>query len=195
MQLPVKPLVCCRRRRLGRWSQAEVEMLLRKMEAGRKWAQMRDEWPGLGFANRTAVDLKDKWRNLEDVILKGKVMRTVQLSEGQKQRIHRCYRKYRFMTPASSSPDQSHSSLQQQQDALQKSADAMQPASPARQQQSSDSYRPTGDHDTASSPTQQQDGDDATAHTPITRSRARAYAVQQKQHGSPSGDSSKQMLQ
>lgn len=188
------PVVSPGRRRLGRWSQAEVEMLLRKMEAGRKWAQMRDEWPGLGFANRTAVDLKDKWRNLEDVILKGKVMRTVQLSEDQKQRIHRCYRKYRFMTPASSSPDQSHSSLQQQQDALQKSADAMQPASPACQQQSSDSYRPTGEHDTGSSPAKWQDGDDATAHTPMTRSRARAYAAQQKQQESPSGDSDERRL-
>ena len=161
------------------------------MEAGRKWAQMRDEWPGLGFAKRTDVDLKDKWRNLEDVVLKGKVMRTVQLSEDQKQRIHRCYRKYRFMTPASS-PDQSHSSLQQQQDALQSSADAMQPGSPAHQHQSSDSYRPTGDHDTASSPAKQQDGDDATAHAPMTRSRARAYAAQQKQQVSPSGDSQEQ---
>lgn len=164
-------------------------MLIRKMEAGRKWAQMRDEWPGLGFAKRSAVDLKDKWRNLEDVVLQGKVMRTVQLSEEHKQRIHRCYRKYRFMTPATSpdqsSFDQSHSSLQQQQAARQNATGAVQPGS-SDKQQSSDSYRPTDDH---GSPARQQNDDHTAAHTPMTRSRARAQAAQQKKQVRTSGES------
>lgn len=72
-------------------------MLIRKMEAGHGWARMRDEWVTLGFAMRSAIDLKDKWRNLEDAVLKGKVMRGVQLTPEQKDRILRCHRKYRSM--------------------------------------------------------------------------------------------------
>lgn len=72
------------------------------MEAGHNWAKMRDEWLSLGFAARSAVDLKDKWRNLEDAMLKGKVMRGTQLTPEQKDRILRCHRKYRSMLASTS---------------------------------------------------------------------------------------------
>ena len=75
------------------------------MEAAHTWAQIRDEWPILGFPKRSDVDLKDKWRNLEDVVLQGKATRTVKLTQEQKERIHRCHRKYRSME-AAGSPDQ-----------------------------------------------------------------------------------------
>lgn len=77
------------------------------MEAGYTWARLRDEWPTLGFVDRSAVDIKDKWRNLEDAVLKGKVMRHVRLSSDQRDRILRCHRKYRSMLAAV--PDQSGS--------------------------------------------------------------------------------------
>lgn len=92
-----------RRRKVGRWSQEEVAMLITKMEAGHFWAQIRNEWPKLGFPKRSDVDLKDKWRNLEDAVLKGRPTRTVKLTQNQMERIHRCHRKYRTMQ-ASASP-------------------------------------------------------------------------------------------
>ena len=142
-------MCCYRRRRLGRWSQEEVEVLITKMEAGRVWAQIRDEWPKLGFPSRSDVDLKDKWRNLEDVVLQGKPTRTVKLSEEQMARIHRCHRKYRLMQASVSpghlespqkgqaGPSDHESAPQQQPDSLhaQKAAD--------QTNKSSDSYRPT----------------------------------------------------
>ena len=80
----------------------ETDTLIKKMEAGHNWAKMRDNWPSLGFATRSAVDLKDKWRNLEDAVLKGKVMRGTQLTSDQKDRILRCHRKYRSMLASTS---------------------------------------------------------------------------------------------
>ena len=87
----------CRRRRVGKWDEVETDTLIRKMEAGHSWAKMRDDWPSLDFAARSAVDLKDKWRNLEDAVLKGKIMRGTQLTAEQRDRILRCHRKYRSM--------------------------------------------------------------------------------------------------
>lgn len=120
-------------------------MLITKMEAGRVWADIRDDWPTLGFPKRSAVDLKDKWRNLEDVVLKAKPTRTVKLTQEQMERIHRCHRKYRAMqAPApnrlrspheeQTGPDQD-SAPQEQDTAVAQAADK--DGSP------SDSYRPT----------------------------------------------------
>ena len=138
-----------RRRKMGRWTQEEVEMLISKMEAGRFWAQIRDEWPRLGFPRRSDVDLKDKWRNLEDVVLKGKPTRTVKLSEEQMARIHRCHRKYRVMQ-ASVSPGRLQSPPQQQtgppdQESMPQKQAAHDGAGQAADNKSnpSDSYRPT----------------------------------------------------
>ncbi|KAL0033080.1 hypothetical protein WJX79_001998 [Trebouxia sp. C0005] len=69
------PVISPERRRLGKWTQQEVESLIRKMEAAHHWCQIRDEWPRLGFPRRSDVDLKDKWRNLEGVVLHGKATR------------------------------------------------------------------------------------------------------------------------
>lgn len=100
---PGAPVISPGRRKVGRWSQEEVAMLITKMEAGHFWAQIRNEWPKLGFPKRSDVDLKDKWRNLEDAVLKGRPTRTVKLTQNQMERIHRCHRKYRTMQ-ASASP-------------------------------------------------------------------------------------------
>ena len=109
-------------------------MLITKMEAGRVWADIRDDWPTLGFPRRSAVDLKDKWRNLEDVVLKAKPTRTVKLTQEQMERIHRCHRKYRAMQAPS--PNRLKSPHEEQT-----SPAAIQAAD--KDGNPSDSYRPT----------------------------------------------------
>lgn len=148
--------LCSRRRKVGRWSQEEVEMLITKMEAGHFWAQIRNEWPRLGFPKRSDVDLKDKWRNLEDVVLKGKPTRTVKLSQDQMERIHRCHRKYRAMQ-ATASPSRLQSSRKEQVAA-----------------RSGDSYRPTEQTSSGEAGNDgDQDGNNKHAGSPmITRSKA-----------------------
>lgn len=121
-------------------------MLITKMEAGRVWADIRDDWPTLGFPRRSAVDLKDKWRNLEDVVLKAKPTRTVKLTQEQMERIHRCHRKYRAMqAPATNrmrSPREEQTSPADQDSTPKKQADtAMVQA--ADKDGDSVSYRPT----------------------------------------------------
>ena len=119
-------------------------MLITKMEAGRVWADIRDDWPVLGFPKRSAVDLKDKWRNLEDVVLKAKPTRTVKLTQEQMERIHRCHRKYRVMqAPA---PNRLRSPHKEQngpadQDSTPNKRAAVQAAD--KDGNLSDSYRPT----------------------------------------------------
>ena len=166
--------VCHRRRKLGRWSQAEVETLIRKMEAAHHWCQIRDEWPRLGFPRRSDVDLKDKWRNLEDVVLHGKATRTVQLTEEQKGRIHRCYRKYRVMEPAGS-PD-SHTAAEEQTQANMESSPAK------RHKSANDSYQPSDDHKSLSSSGSPSRRNNLLEMSPMTtRSKARAVAAGQPQ--------------
>ena len=166
---------------MGRWSQEEVEMLISKMEAGRFWAQIRDEWPRLGFPRRSDVDLKDKWRNLEDVVLKGKPTRTVKLTEAQMARIHRCHRKYRVMQASVSpgglqSPPKEHTNPPDQASPPQKQADHGQAAD--SQSNPGDSYRPTAGQ-TSSDGSDSAAGQDAQLHnipqkSPMTtRSKAR----------------------
>ena len=167
-----------RRRRLGRWSQAEVETLIRQMETAQNWAHIRDVWPTLGFPKRSAVDLKDKWRNLEDVVIQGKVTRTVKLSQEQKERIHRCHRKYRAMQPAVA-PVRSRSPAPQQ------GIPARLSSPPTKQDSSSDLYRPTTEQTSQSgsdSPLQKQsEGSKAAEVSPMTtRSKARADAAAQQ---------------
>ena len=148
---------------MGRWSEEEVAMLITKMEAGHFWAQIRNEWPTLGFPKRSDVDLKDKWRNLEDAVLKGRPTRTVKLTQDQMERIHRCHRKYRAMH-ASASPIRLRSPPKKQagpsdQDSLPKKQAA---------DKSGDSYEPT-------EPTSSDDGANAgnQSRSPmVTRSRA-----------------------
>ncbi|DBB04699.1 TPA: hypothetical protein ACH3X1_012753 [Trebouxia sp. C0004] len=171
------PVISPERRRLGRWTQQEVESLIRKMEAAHHWCQIRDEWPRLGFPRRSAVDLKDKWRNLEGVVLHGKATRTVQLTEEQKERIHRCYRKYRMMQPASS-PVASHSSAQKQTQVIEESSPAK------RHKSASNSYAPS-DEQKSSSTSGSPMKDIAAVVTPMTtRSRARA-SLQRQSSKSP----------
>ena len=155
-------------------------MLIAKMEAGRVWADIRDEWPTHGFPKRSAVDLKDKWRNLEDVVLKGKPTRTVKLTQEQTERIHRCHRKYRAMQAPSpnrlrsphaeqAAPIDQHSMPKGQADtaAMQASEKGGNP---------SDSYRPTPEP-TSSSDAGDAAGQDGHNHhktSPMTtRSKAR----------------------
>ena len=138
--------MCYRRRRVGRWSQAEVAMLITKLEAGRVWADIRDDWPTLGFPKRSAVDLKDKWRNLEDVVLKAKPTRTVKLTQEQMERIHRCHRKYRTMQAPSPnllrSPHEEHTGPADQDSAPKKQADSAAVQAADKDGNPSDSYRP-----------------------------------------------------
>ena len=142
------------------------------MEAAHPWCQIRDEWPRLGFPRRSDVDLKDKWRNLEGVVLHGKATRTVQLTEEQKERIHRCYRKYRLMQPASA-PVASHSSAQKQTQVIEES-------SPAKRHKSSDSYAPSDEQKSSSTSGSPMKKDVAAVATPMTtRSRARASGQRQ----------------
>ncbi len=143
------------------------------MEAAHHWCQIRDEWPRLGFPRRSAVDLKDKWRNLEGVVLHGKATRTVQLTEEQKERIHRCYRKYRMMQPASS-PVASHSSAQKQTQVIEESSPAK------RHKSASDSYAPSDEQKSSSTSGSPMKKDVAAVVTPMTtRSRARASGQRQ----------------
>ncbi len=166
-------LACDRRRRLGKWSQQEVESLIRKMEAAHNWCHIRDEWPRLGFPRRSAVDLKDKWRNLEGVVLHGKATRTVQLTGEQKERIHRCYRKYRAMQPASS-PVASHSSPQKQTQVIEESSPVK------RHKSASDSYGPSDEQKSSSTSGSPMKKDATPVLTPMTtRSRARASGQRQ----------------
>lgn len=171
--------LCYRRRRVGRWSQAEVAMLITKMEAGRVWADIRDEWPTLGFPKRSAVDLKDKWRNLEDAVLKGKPTRTVKLTQEQTERIHRCHRKYRAMQAPS--PNRLRSSHAEQAAPINQRSMPKGQADTAAVQAAdkggnpSDSYRPTPEPTSSSDAgTADQDGHNKHGRSPMTtRSKAR----------------------
>lgn len=48
------------------WTQEEVDALLKGVEkiGPGKWTKIKGEYPEI-FANRTSLDLKDKWRNIE----------------------------------------------------------------------------------------------------------------------------------
>lgn len=122
-------------------------MLITKMEAGRVWADIRDDWPTLGFPKRSAVDLKDKWRNLEDVVLKAKPTRTVKLTQEQMERIHRCHRKYRAMqAPATNrlkSPHEDQTGPADQDSTPKKLTDTAVVQAADKGGNPSDSYRPT----------------------------------------------------
>lgn len=121
------------------------------------------------------MDLKDKWRNLEDVVLHGKATRTVQLTGEQKGRIHRCYRKYRAMDPAGS-PD-SHTTAEEQNHANMES-------SPAKKHKSAtDSYQPSDDQKSLSSSGSPLRCNNLVEMSPMTtRSKARAVAAGQPQN-------------
>ena len=128
-------------------------MLIAKMEAARVWADIRDEWPKLGFPKRSAVDLKDKWRNLEDVVLKAKPTRTVKLTQDQMERIHRCHRKYRTMQ-ASVSPSRFKSPHREQtgpaDSTPKKQAETAAVEAADISRNPSDSYRPTPEQSSSS---------------------------------------------
>lgn len=155
-------------------------MLIAKMEAGRVWADIRDEWPTHGFPKRSAVDLKDKWRNLEDVVLKGKPTRTVKLTQEQTERIHRCHRKYRAMHAPSPnrlrSPPAEQAAPIDQHSVPKGQADTVATQAADKGGNHSDSYRPTPEPTSSSDVGGAADQDDHNNHetSPMTtRSKAR----------------------
>lgn len=81
-----------RQARAGRWAAEEVEALVMGVQAfGQVWSKIWDHYGGHGIdARRTAVDYKDKWRNLVKLCADpSKQPRTVGLTEQLKDTILR----------------------------------------------------------------------------------------------------------